>query len=99
MAGARDSPLPATFTVLSPANSRMRNSNLPVVPTESELLEPLVELALDLRNCWHHTTDRVWSRIEPELSALTHNPWAVLQTASPAKLKVLEGDDEFRTHI
>ena len=99
MAGARDSPLPATFTVLSPANSRMRNSNLPVVPTESELLEPVVELALDLRNCWHHTTDRVWSRIEPELWALTHNPWAVLQTASPAKLKALEGDDEFRTHI
>ena len=99
MAGARDSPLPATFTVLSPANGRMRNANLPVVPAESELLEPLVELALDLRNCWHHTADRVWSRIEPELWALTHNPWAVLQTASPAKLKVLEGDDEFRTHI
>lgn len=62
---------------------------------EPETLEPLAELALDLRNCWDHTTDPIWSRIDPELWALTHNPWVVLQTASRTKLEALQGDREF----
>jgi glycogen phosphorylase len=61
--------------------------------------EGLVELALDLRNCWNHTADPIWHKIEPDLWALTHNPWIVLQTASRAKLKGLEGDPEFRSRI
>jgi glycogen phosphorylase len=61
--------------------------------------ESLAELALDLRNCWDHVTDPVWSRIEPELWALTHNPWVVLQTASRTKLKSLQSDPEFRRRV
>jgi starch phosphorylase len=62
-------------------------------------LEPLVELALDLRNCWDHTTDAIWSRIEPELWDRTHNPWVVLQTASRAKLMALAQDTEFAKQV
>jgi len=61
--------------------------------------EPLVELALDLRNCWDHTTDPVWSSIEPELWSLTHNPWVVLQTAARTKLKALASDPEFSARV
>src|SRR5512137_2813464 len=62
-------------------------------------LEHLSELALDLRNCWDHTTDPIWSRLEPELWSLTHNPWVVLQTASHSKLRVLLADREFRKTV
>jgi starch phosphorylase len=62
-------------------------------------LEQLSELALDLRNCWDHTTDPIWSSLEPELWSLTHNPWVVLQTASRAKLRVLLADREFRRTV
>lgn len=62
-------------------------------------LEDLSELALDLRNCWDHTADAIWSRLEPELWSLTHNPWVVLQTVSRAKLRVLLADPEFRKTV
>ena len=65
----------------------------------SQTERALVELALDLRNCWNHATDPLWSKIEPELWALTHNPWVVLQTASRTKLKALEGDTEFLERV
>ena len=73
----------------------MRNVNNALFDFEPGTMESLVELALDLRNCWDHTTDPVWSKIEPELWERTHNPWVVLQTASRTKLKGLEGDAEF----
>jgi starch phosphorylase len=73
----------------------MRNVNNALFDFEPGTMESLVELALDLRNCWDHTTDPVWSKIEPELWERTHNPWVVLQTASRTKLKVLESDAEF----
>jgi starch phosphorylase len=63
--------------------------------SESEDLGALVELALDLRNCWNHSTDPLWSKIEPELWALTHNPWVVLQTCSRTRLESLRGNPEF----
>ncbi len=52
--------------------------------------DALTELALDLRWWWHHGADEVWSEIDPELWALTHNPWVVLQVASPARLGALD---------
>ena len=55
----------------------MRNPNS-TLDAEPGVLDTLVELALDLRRCWDHTTDPVWLRIEPELWSLTHNPWVVL---------------------
>ena len=75
--------------------------NLDQIPRESqsEDIQALVELALDLRNCWDHSTDPLWSKIEPELWALTHNPWVVLQTASRAKLEALQGDPQFHRQV
>ncbi len=69
-------------------------------PFEAGSMTPgLTELALDLRNCWDHTTDPVWSKIDPELWALTHSPWVVLQTASTTKLKALESDPQFGADV
>lgn len=59
----------------------------------------LAELALDLRNCWDHTTDPLWAKIDPELWALTHNPWVILQTTSATKLDTLQRDPEFRRTV
>ena len=64
-----------------------------------ELPENLAELALDLRNCWDHTTHSVWSKIDPELWALTHNPWLVLQTASRTRIEELNAEPKFRTEV
>ena len=48
-------------------------------------VESLAELALDLRWVCDHKTDALWAELE--LWAMTHNPWAVLQTVSRAKLE------------
>ncbi len=46
----------------------------------------LTALALDLRWTWDHGEEALWGEIEPDLWALTHNAWAVLQTASTSRL-------------
>jgi len=61
--------------------------------------EDLVELALDMRWAWSHASDKLWGRIDPELWEITHNPWVVFQTASPAKLKKLLNDKSFREEV
>jgi glycogen phosphorylase len=65
----------------------------------SESADPLAELALDLRNCWDYTTHSVWSRIDPELWDLTHNPWLILQTASRRRIEELNADPQFRAEV
>ena len=50
--------------------------------------DALTQLALDLRWSWHHGADELWSQLDPELWRLTHNPWVVLQVASPARLGI-----------
>jgi glycogen phosphorylase len=46
----------------------------------------LRKLALDLRCSWNHAADVLWSALEPQLWAQTHNPWVVLQSASRERL-------------
>ncbi len=67
--------------------------------SEPDYLEHLAELALDLRNCWNHETHALWSAIDPELWAITRNPWVVLQTASRNKLDALREDPQFGKRI
>ncbi len=62
-------------------------------------VEELSQLALDMRWSWSHATDKLWVRIDPELWEITHNPWVVLQTASPARLKQLLDDKSFRLEL
>src|SRR5579863_3251574 len=69
------------------------------LPQKVEGLEYLSELALDLRNTWDHGTDIIWQTLEPELWALTRNPWLVLQTASRTKLKTLAEDKRLRAEV
>jgi starch phosphorylase len=69
------------------------------LPAEIEGFAQLRELALDLRWSWNHSTDELWGLIDPELWALTHNPWVVLQTASRTKLANLLSDPGVRRRI
>ncbi len=62
-------------------------------------LELLRQLALDLRWTWNHAADPLWSRLEPELWARTHNPWVVLQTVSARQLSERLGEPEFRAQV
>ena len=69
------------------------------LPAEPEGIEDLLELALDLRWSWVHTEDELWAQLDPELWALTHNPWVVLQTVSRTKLQALLTDPAFRRQV
>jgi glycogen phosphorylase len=51
--------------------------------------EPLTEIALNLRWSWNRSTDELWAALDPELWAVTRNPWAVLQTVSPRRVRDL----------
>ncbi len=62
-------------------------------------VESLTELALDLRWSWNHSADELWARLEPDLWALTHNPWVVLQTVSRSRLKELLGRPDYRRRV
>lgn len=66
-----------------------------LLPNLPPNLAPLGELALDLRCSWNHATDPLWQRIEPEMWALTRNPWLVLQNASRESLEALAVDPGF----
>ncbi|MGC8500837.1 MAG: alpha-glucan family phosphorylase [Leptospirillia bacterium] len=58
-------------------------------------LEPLAELALDLRWTWNHRADELWNRLDPALWSLTKNPWLILQTVSMPHLLALAEDKEY----
>jgi len=62
-------------------------------------VDALTELALDLRWSWHHGADELWALLAPDLWARTHNPWVVLQTASPRRLQELLARPEHRTRV
>jgi glycogen phosphorylase len=70
-----------------------------LLPQRVEGVEYLAEMALDLRNCWDHGADDIWRSLDPELWALTHNPWLVLQTVSRTKLKQLAEDSRLRAEV
>lgn len=62
-------------------------------------VESLTELALDLRWSWNHSADELWAELEPDLWALTHNPWVVLQTVSRTRLQELLGRPDYRQRV
>ena len=59
----------------------------------------LEELALNLRWCWTHRTDKVWKALDAQLWEMTHNPWIVLQTVSRDRVEEVLRDQEFCTTI
>jgi glycogen phosphorylase len=62
-------------------------------------IDVLTELALNLRSSWNHGADELWAQIDPELWALTQNPWVVVETASPARLSELLAKPDFRRQL
>lgn len=68
-------------------------------PTSAVSIESQRELALDLRWSWHHGTDALWRDLDPELWALTRNPWVVLQAASPTRVDEILADSAFRARM
>ena len=62
-------------------------------------LEPLVELALDLRWTWSHAGDALWSAIDRETWELTQNPWFILQEVRRARLDELADDAAFKNTL
>jgi starch phosphorylase len=70
-----------------------------LLPTEIEGFDSLAELALDMRWSWNHATDEVWRQLDPDLWAITNNPWVVLQTASRDRIERVLGDPVFRKNV
>lgn len=68
-------------------------------PIEVEGFDLLGELALDMRWSWNHAADEVWEQLDPNLWALTHNPWVVLQTVSRDQLQQALADPVFRRKV
>ena len=62
-------------------------------------MDELVELALDLRWSWDRSADNIWRPLAPELWDRTRNPWIILQTVAPGKLKELADNQEFRSRV
>ena len=75
-----------------PASHRPPRARLdaqsPPRPSAPPGIESLTELALDLHWSWNHRSDELWALLDRELWTATHNPWAVLQTVSKAKLEM-----------
>ncbi len=70
-----------------------------LLPAEIEGFQQLAELALDMRWSWNHYADDIWRQLDPDLWALTHNPWGLLQTISRRRLQILLSDDAFRREV
>jgi glycogen phosphorylase len=68
-------------------------------PQGLSCMDELVELALDLRWSWDRSADEIWRPLSPDLWDLTRNPWVILQTIAPGKLKDLAADDKFSTRV
>jgi starch phosphorylase len=82
--------------------SEQTPSNHPLydlLPTDVAGFKSLVDLALDMRWSWSHTSDEVWRELDPVLWNLTHHPCDVLQTVSRDKLRNALADPVFRKKI
>ncbi|MBN1630325.1 MAG: alpha-glucan family phosphorylase, partial [Thermoleophilia bacterium] len=64
----------------------------PMVPPQ---LAGLIDLALDVRWSWSHSSDILWRRLAPELWDVTGNPWHILRTISQTRLEEAAADPEF----
>lgn len=77
-------------------HSRVSHPLYSLLPTDIEGFDSLAELALDLRWSWNHATDDVWRQLDPDLWAITHNAWVVLQTVPRDRIERVLADPVFR---
>ena len=73
------------------------------LPSETQALDALTRLALDMSRSWKHSGDEIWKRLDPELWQLTGNPWLIVQSMSKRKLESLKReyltDTAFRQRV
>lgn len=62
-------------------------------------LEPLAELALDVRWTWDHTSDKLWTMLDPDIWDQTRNPRSVLQYVPHERLEQAAHDPVFREEL
>lgn len=67
--------------------------------TDIEGIESLIELALNIRWSWNHSSDELWEHLDPELWKFTQNPWVILQTISRDSLEQHLADPVFREKL
>ena len=67
--------------------------------TLPQALEPLTDLALDLRWTWSHAGDRLWRTVAPDVWERTENPWIILQDVSERRLEQLAADSDFTAEV
>ncbi|MDF0675189.1 MAG: alpha-glucan family phosphorylase [Nitrospira sp.] len=64
-----------------------------------EELKPLAELALDVRWTWVHTSDKLWTMLDPDIWDQTRNPRSVLQYVPHERLEQAAHDSVFREEL
>lgn len=73
---------------------------LVVTPTLPPSLEPLREIAYNYWWCWDEEAQALFARTDPELwERVHHNPLALLQHISQARLEALARDSDFRAFL
>lgn len=77
----------------------MKTDGNTAMPDLPKPLKGLDFLATDLRFTWSHTADPLWQKLDPDLFALTRNPWLVLLSASAEKFEKLAADAEYCERI
>ena len=71
-----------------------------VQPVLPEPLEPLHDLALNLRWAWHPETQELFESLDSELwEATGHSPLKLLATVSRERLDTLAGDRRYLRHL
>src|SRR5665213_2071524 len=69
------------------------------LPTDIEGFDSLLELALDLRWTWNHSSDEIWRNLDPALWDQTHHPCDILHSVSRQKISAMLADSVFRKKI
>ena len=62
-------------------------------------LEPLRDLALDLRWTWSHQADALWERIDAGVWERTRNPWTILSDVPARRFTDLATDADFLAQL
>ncbi|MCB1597833.1 MAG: DUF3417 domain-containing protein, partial [Gammaproteobacteria bacterium] len=62
-------------------------------------LEPLADLAMDLRWTWSHAGDELWKSIDRESWERTENPFVVLQGLGEERLQELDRNVAFKARL
>lgn len=77
----------------------MNNPKTPTDWLKIDGIDALVEMALNLHWSWNHAADELWKALDKELWDATQNPWVILWTVSPEKIKTALSTPEFRQRL